>query len=299
MKLPEDLEEQAALYSLGLLDENDRKAFLVRLRGDSLLLRQTVVAYQAVTDALATVVDPVSPSPLLREKMIDQVAREGAREAKQFELAVNTLAFGAVPPLKPHDSIRERLLARIEGDAAVRHVGKDPAHGLAGTQAAGSQSHRRSQAWRHLLVTSYTSMQLCWKAFVHFLRTLPLSSGPSASKTTRGVQQLSKGLTFIEAAEGVWQEIAPGVTAKVLSLDAISRRATALLRIAPGTGYAPHRHTEMEELFVLEGGCLCGGRELKVGDYHRAEAGTEHHDTSSDDGCLLLVISSPQNEMLP
>lgn len=40
------------------------------------------------------------------------------------------------------------------------------------------------------------------------------------------------------------------------------------------------------------------GRAMTVGDYHRAEAGTEHYDTSTDEGCLLLVISSPQNEML-
>jgi len=54
----------------------------------------------------------------------------------------------------------------------------------------------------------------------------------------------------------------------------------------------------VEELYVLEGGCSIAGHEMAVGDYHRAEAGTEHHNTSTDDGCLLLVISSPQNELL-
>jgi anti-sigma factor ChrR (cupin superfamily) len=107
-----------------------------------------------------------------------------------------------------------------------------------------------------------------------------------------------KGLTFIKASEGTWQEMAPGVMAKVLFSDPVSRRVTALVRMAPGSKYAPHRHTEAEELYMLEGGCFCGGRELKAGDYHRAEAGTEHHDTSSDEGCLLLIVSSPQNEML-
>ena len=70
------------------------------------------------------------------------------------------------------------------------------------------------------------------------------------------------------------------------------------MRIAAGTRYAPHRHTEVEELSVLESGYSIAGHEMTVGDYHRAEAGTVHHDTSTDDGCLLLVISSPQNEML-
>lgn len=105
-------------------------------------------------------------------------------------------------------------------------------------------------------------------------------------------------LTFVKSSEGVWQEIAPGVRAKMLFFDPVSRRATALVRMAAGSRYAPHRHTEAEELFILEGGCFSGGRELRAGDYHRAEAGSVHYDTSSDDGCLALVVSSPQNEML-
>jgi quercetin dioxygenase-like cupin family protein len=208
-------------------------------------------------------------------------------------------------------------MSRIEGYEDVRLDVRDSTHGLVETpvstsnglvvedqaglldDSADSPSRRFAHAWHHLLVTLYTSLRLCWKAFVNLLRTMLIGSGTSRSSSTKiGVQQPGKELTFITAAEGVWREIAPGVKAKVLALDMVSRRVTTLLRIAPGTSYAPHRHTEAEELFVLEGGCLCGGRELKVGDYHRAEAGTEHHDTSSDDGCLLLVISSPQNEML-
>jgi anti-sigma factor ChrR (cupin superfamily) len=88
------------------------------------------------------------------------------------------------------------------------------------------------------------------------------------------------------------------VKAKMLSFSMASRRTTALLRFAPGASYAPHRHTEMEELSVLEDGCRIAGREMTVGDYHRAEAGTVHRDTSTDDGCLLFVIFSSRNEIL-
>jgi anti-sigma factor ChrR (cupin superfamily) len=111
-------------------------------------------------------------------------------------------------------------------------------------------------------------------------------------------RQFADGLIFIKASDWAWFNIAPGVVAKVLSYDSTSRRVTALVHIAAWARYAPHRHAAAEELYVPEGGCLCGGRELAVGDYHRAEAETVHHDTSMDDGCLLLVISSPQNEML-
>ena len=297
-KLPDELEEQAILHALGILGHGGRQDFLMRLQGGSDHVRQTTAAYQAVTEMLAITVPPVPPPAALRERLVNHVALEAAREAEQFELVANTVAFGLVPVIKPQGSVRERLLSRIETDAGVQLKARSPVPGQAETHAADSRPRQFMPAWRHLLVTVYTSMRLCWKALENVLRTLPVRSKTSTPIPTRGTLSLSQGLTFIKAVEGVWRELAPGVTAKVLSFDTVSRRATTLLRIAPGTSYAPHRHTEMEELFVLEGGCRVAGREMTAGDYHRAEAGTEHHDTSSDDGCLLLIISSPQNEML-
>ena len=230
-RLPQELEDHAALYALGVLESDDRRAFAVQLQGESLPLRQAATAYRSVVEALASTVAPVTPRPALRERLVNQVADETACDRAQFEAVANTLALN-VAPIAPRPSLRERLMASIEGHIDV-----------------------------------------------------PLDP--------------FKGLTFVKASEGTWQEMAPGVSTKVFFLDPVSRRATALVRMASGSRYAPHRHTEAEELYVLEGGCFCGGRELKAGDYHRAEAETEHHDTSSDEGCLLLVISSPQNEILP
>jgi hypothetical protein len=298
LKLPEELEEQAMLYALGILNADDRRAFMKKLQGESVELRQAVTAYRAVAYAMASVVTPISPAAFLRERLIQQVAKEAAQEVEQFELAAGAVAFGSAQ-VRPPDSLRERLMSRIEGHADVRLDLRTSTSSRRERQTAGSHSRRYSAAWRHLFVTWYTSLHLCWKAFVNLLRTMLVRSAISdrsrLSKTKTGLQ----GLNFIKASEGAWRELAPGVTAKVLSFDATSRKTTALLRFARETSYAPHRHTEVEELYVLEGGCSIAGREMTVGDYHRAEAGTEHHDTSSDDGCLLLVISSPRNEMLP
>jgi quercetin dioxygenase-like cupin family protein len=294
--LPEELEEQAMLHVLGILGPGDRRDFL-RLKEESHLLRQAVMAYQAAMDALTAVVVPVMPHPSLRDRLIGQVAKEAAREVEQFELTADTLAFGSAP-VRPSDSLRERLMSRIEGHTDVRFDLENSGYSLRRPHASGSRSPRYAHAWRHLFVTWYTSLQLCWKAFTNLLRTVGIpsviSDWPSYSRTKAGL----KGLTFIKASEGAWRVLAPGVTAKVLSFDPASRRTTALLRFAPETSYAPHRHTEVEELYVLEGGCSIAGREMTVGDYHRAEAGTEHYDTSTDEGCLLLVMSSPRNEML-
>jgi quercetin dioxygenase-like cupin family protein len=299
LKLPEELEDQAILHAFGILEPDDRRAFMVRLQGDSDLLRQAVTAYQATADALAAAVAPVTPSATLRERLVKKVALEAGRETEQFEHAANTLALASLP-VKPRDSVRERLFSRIEGHSDVRLDVTDSAYGLSETPAlVGNGGERRlSQE-----VDSFSTwLRSCWMGVSNFLRTLVIRSMTSARvrywKDKIAFQQPTKGLTFIRASEGTWRGIAPGVMAKLLAFDPTSRRTTTLLRFAPGTSYAPHRHTAAEELYVLQGGCSIAGREMTVGDYHRAEAGTVHHDTSTDDGCLLLVISSPQNEML-
>jgi quercetin dioxygenase-like cupin family protein len=301
-KLPEELDEQAMLYALGVLDSVDRQAFQVRLQGESHLLRQAAKAYETTTDALAAVVKPVTPSATLRERLVNDVAAEASHEAEQFELAANTLTLGSVP-VKPRDALRERLLSRVGGYSDVRRDIEDSAPVL--KEAPALDDWGMSESKRHLSQDAgpqTTWLRSCWTAVSNFLRTLLIRSVTSERvrywKAKMAFQQPTKGLTFIKASEGTWWTVAQGVTAKVFSFDPASRRITTLLRFAPGTSYSSHRHAEAEELFVLEGGCSIAGREMTVGDYHRAEAGTEHYDTSTDDGCLLLVISSPHNEML-
>jgi quercetin dioxygenase-like cupin family protein len=104
------------------------------------------------------------------------------------------------------------------------------------------------------------------------------------------------GFTVIRASEGTWLEVTAGVKMKVLFNDSGTQRTTALVRFAAGYRHAPHRHAAVEELFVLEGGCVCEGKALFPGDYHRSEAGSVHQETYTDDGCLLLITFSPFNE---
>jgi len=119
---------------------------------------------------------------------------------------------------------------------------------------------------------------------------------PSTSEPEQ--QSEDKGLTFVRSTDDLWREIMPGIKLKPLSLDKAQGRMTALARMAPRTSYAAHRHTAPEEFYVLEGTCFVGGQLLHPGDYHRAEIGTVHHETSTEDGCLMLMTFSPNNEML-
>jgi quercetin dioxygenase-like cupin family protein len=124
---------------------------------------------------------------------------------------------------------------------------------------------------------------------------------PPTSVKTQVFEAIAKekpDYQFVHAVEGDWREMAPGIVAKILSMDETHQRVTALVRMQKGSRYSNHRHALTEELFVIEGSCYCGGRLLKAGDYHRAEAGSIHLDTHTDEGSLMLLITSVQNEML-
>jgi quercetin dioxygenase-like cupin family protein len=124
---------------------------------------------------------------------------------------------------------------------------------------------------------------------------------PSANVKTKLFAEIENdkpGLTFTMASEGEWVTLGPGVFAKVLNSDPQRERVTALVRMEPGSRYDDHRHTRTEELVVIEGSCYCGGKLMKKGDYHRAEAGSIHLNTRTDEGSLMLIITSPHNEIL-
>jgi len=136
------------------------------------------------------------------------------------------------------------------------------------------------------------------------LAHLPTSLAPVAPASKQKARLLERigsdkaGLLFVHAAEGDWPEMAPGIFVKVLHRDEKTGVVTALCRMVPGSRYANHRHTNTEELLVLEGSCYCGGRLLRKGDYHRAEPNSYHFDTRTDEGSLMLLKTTMHNDML-
>jgi anti-sigma factor ChrR (cupin superfamily) len=122
---------------------------------------------------------------------------------------------------------------------------------------------------------------------------------PSADLKTRVLERVDSdkpGLIFVHAGEGEWLEVLPGIFAKILKQDIVNKKITAIVRMAPGARYEDHRHSETEELLVLEGSCYSGGRLLRKGDYHRAEPGSYHYDIRTEEGSLMLLIAPIQNE---
>lgn len=109
-----------------------------------------------------------------------------------------------------------------------------------------------------------------------------------------------QGIRFVRSAALAWQ---PGAVAglerkQLTAADSSGGRTTALIRLEPGTAYPGHRHAGVEELYLLEGDLRIGEFVMRSGDYCRAEPGTQHPDSHTVGGCLLIVTNSDRDELL-
>jgi hypothetical protein len=95
--------------------------------------------------------------------------------------------------------------------------------------------------------------------------------------------------------EPQWEDVAPGISCKLLATDQDSDRVTMLVRLAPDTAYPPHRHAGVEELFLLDGELWIEDRKLYPGDYNRGEPGTSDKRVWSETGCTCVLITSPSD----
>lgn len=107
------------------------------------------------------------------------------------------------------------------------------------------------------------------------------------------------GMSY-EAAAGAGFEPTgiAGIEVRRLAVDRERERVTMLVRMAAGTTYPAHRHGGAEECFVLEGDLRVGDLHMRGGDFQRAERGTVHPAQTTDEGCVLLIVSSTADELL-
>ena len=90
-----------------------------------------------------------------------------------------------------------------------------------------------------------------------------------------------------------------GVEVRRLFVDKANDRLTMLVRMTAGTEYPAHRHAGVEECYVLEGDLYGTGWEMRAGDYQRLELGSVHGVQGTRGGCLLFIVSSMNDELLP
>jgi anti-sigma factor ChrR (cupin superfamily) len=100
------------------------------------------------------------------------------------------------------------------------------------------------------------------------------------------------GLSFATATgESGWKQLpVPGASIKLLSLERERGYAVLLGKLEPGTRYPAHLNAGPEDFYVLTGDLFIGDRKLVAGDFHHADAGSQHEENHSVEGCTLLAV---------
>jgi putative transcriptional regulator len=111
--------------------------------------------------------------------------------------------------------------------------------------------------------------------------------------------ELPSGVRVMRANEGAWHTLVPGVTAKRLYAESQGGNVALLVRMEPGASYPPHSHADVEHCYVLQGELHFGDLVLYPGDYQCAMASTSHRASHTVNGCMVLIVASQQNAMLP
>ena len=104
------------------------------------------------------------------------------------------------------------------------------------------------------------------------------------------VRDTPQNTNTVREHEGHWLRVFQGVTVKELSVDDKRGTATILMMLAPGSRVAGHDHSGPEDSFVISGSCHIGPTYLRHGDFHHADAGTNHGEMVSEEGCVLLLV---------
>jgi quercetin dioxygenase-like cupin family protein len=99
------------------------------------------------------------------------------------------------------------------------------------------------------------------------------------------------GLRFLVGSDTGWKALPlPGAFIKLLSLQADRGYAVLLGKLDPGVRYPAHTNVGPEDFYILTGDLHVDGRRLGPGDFHHADAGSEHGVNYSIDGCTLLAV---------
>jgi len=96
------------------------------------------------------------------------------------------------------------------------------------------------------------------------------------------------GWAFADGEALDWAPIGDGVDIKMLG--GADGRAIAMFRFAPGYSGATHHHEEAEFSYVLDGDLVSNGVQMGPGHAYAAQAGTDHTEFRTVDGCTLVSV---------
>ncbi len=121
-----------------------------------------------------------------------------------------------------------------------------------------------------------------------------LKAGLLASIQTNGrsaVEPAQNPFSFVGRSEGQWETLpVAGVRVKNLQVDEARGTSVKLYELAPGAQFPEHHHSGAEECYVISGDFQVQGRVLQTGDFHHADANSDHGVSRTEKGCTLLVM---------
>jgi len=114
-----------------------------------------------------------------------------------------------------------------------------------------------------------------------------------ATAADRSQVEVPGGFRFLRPSAGPWTEgPVPGVRLQVLSADWRRNQVLLYIELDPGAHYPDHTHTGPEDLYLVSGDLLTGGRLVRAGDFVHCDAGSHHDQVISPSGCQALLMTS-------
>jgi anti-sigma factor ChrR (cupin superfamily) len=102
------------------------------------------------------------------------------------------------------------------------------------------------------------------------------------------------------AANAEWIETGiPGIRARILAVDTAHSLVTMVLRAEPGAVYPSHQHHGPEECYVISGSVVIDGRVLRAGDFHHADADSDHGEIRTPEGAEVLLVGAIEDYLPP
>ena len=105
-------------------------------------------------------------------------------------------------------------------------------------------------------------------------------------------QEKKKEFYSLREHEGEWfpHPIAAEIKVKVLAINQEAGYATIIIDVPPGVKYPEHHHHGAEECLVLSGDLHVGGDVLGPGDFHHADAHSDHGVLSTIHGGRAVLV---------
>ena len=103
------------------------------------------------------------------------------------------------------------------------------------------------------------------------------------------------GSVYVKPQELAWEPTQfDGISIKVLYEDKVKGEMTCLLKWEPGATLPMHKHSEIEQTYIIEGSFYDHDGICRAGEFVWRRVGS-FHETHSDEGAIILAVYRKPN----